>query len=92
MSKRYIKRPPSTEFLDNLSGCHAKIPIRLGRPPSILLSMELKISLPGTLAVFFSINVSMISKLSFSAYSFNSVSCASKLKTWRSSSSVLLRI
>src|SRR3989338_2656608 len=54
--------------------------------------MELKISRPGTLAVFFSINVSMISKLSFSAYSFNSVSCASKLKTWRSSSSVLLRM
>ena len=92
VSSRYISRPPSTEFLDNLSVCQAKIANWWGRLASILSSKLLKTSRPGTLAVFFSIKVSTISRCSRSANSFSSVNWASSERTWRSSSSVLLRM
>src|SRR3989344_3117025 len=66
-------------FLANLSGCHAKIPSASFF--SMLATISLKISLPGSLAVLLSTNSRTIFRFSFLAYSRNSNICASILKT-----------
>src|SRR3989344_5536506 len=55
--------PPSTEFLANLSGCHAKIPI--ASPASILFNISAKTGRPGALAVCFSTKISITSMFCF---------------------------
>src|SRR3989344_536184 len=76
-------------FLANLSGFHAKIPCAV--PFSISPSISLKTTLPGSLAVLLSQNSFSTKRLFCLANSRSSVSCASILKTWRSSSSDDLR-
>jgi len=90
LSTRKIIFPLSTEFLANLSGCHTKI--SSASSSSIRLSISLKISLPGSLAVCDSRKIEAIFKFSRKANSFNSVSCASSDKTCRSSLSVDFQI
>src|SRR3989344_2052264 len=88
-SKKYIIFPPSMEFLANLSGCQAIIP--LASLSSILSSMELNKGLPGIFADCFSIRTSTISRFSRLANSRNSVIWASIDRTCLSSTSVDLR-
>ena len=71
VSSKYIIFPPSTLFLANLSGCHAKIP--LASFASIRRSISLNTEWPGALAVCFSTNISTTSTFSLRASDFNSV-------------------
>src|SRR3989338_1785684 len=88
VSRRYIICPPSTELRARRSGFHARM-----FPPKVSISfiILLNIGRPGTFADCFSIYSAEISIFSRTAYSRNSVSCASILKTCLSSTSVDLR-
>src|SRR3990167_9283389 len=80
--------PPSTELRASRSGFHARM-----FPPKVSISFIILLNngRPGTLADCFSTISAEISKPSRTAYSRNSVSCASILKTCLSSTSVDLR-
>src|SRR3989338_882147 len=88
VSRRYIIFPPSTELRARRSGFHARM-----FPPKVSISFIILLNngRPGTLADCFSTISAVISIFSRTAYSRNSVSCASILKTCLSSTSVLLR-
>ncbi|OGN31701.1 MAG: hypothetical protein A3J01_02275 [Candidatus Yanofskybacteria bacterium RIFCSPLOWO2_02_FULL_45_18] len=81
--------PPSTEFLANLSGCHAKIPV--ASPASIRFNISAKTGRPGFFAVCFSTKVSTTSMFSFLANSRNSANWSAILRICLSSLSVDLR-
>src|SRR3989344_1191613 len=89
VSARYITLPPSTLLRANLSGFHAKIPCAV--PFSISPSIVLKIGRPGSFALWLSSYSRTMNRFCCLANSRSSVSCASMLKTWRSSSSLDLR-
>src|SRR3989338_8088172 len=88
VSRRYIIFPPSTELRARRSGFHARM-----FPPKVSISFIILLNngRPGTLADCFSTISAEIVIPSRTAYSRNSVSCASILKTCLSSTSVDLR-
>src|SRR3989338_4333119 len=88
VSRRYIICPPSTELRARRSGFHARM-----FPPKVSISFIILLNSgrPGTFADCFSTISAEILIFSRTAYSRNSVSCASILKTCLSSTSVDLR-
>src|SRR3989338_560952 len=83
----WIILPPSTELRANLSGCQDMIPSAF--PHSMNDSISANFIRPGSFAVFASQNEATISNFSLAEYSCSSASCASMLRTWRSSDSLL---